>query len=328
MKRIVMHAAILGLLTFPHSGYAGNQATDAGDRKKAIAEIEKPGGKVELYAKLQEWPLVPPVARQAAPLPMPLPIPAAPRGVGEVDRKFLVQGQRSGWAPDGKKIVFGRSGNDNGIQIYDVAAKKATSFTAAGKDPAWAGKDGRWIAYVTGSGTAEAIWAAEVPEGKPIRVAAGSMPSWSANGKTLFFQAFDRNQLMSADVLGNGQFSPPRVRSAVPYRYPAVSPDGKRVAYKNGADLVIQQVDDAKLAKRFILPQGIGLLGGWSPDSREFGFGGWNGDDPMPCIILDIETGLARHVASRGLDHARLVAGWHQNHLRSPSRDGHGDTDD
>ena len=41
------------------------------------------------------------------------------------------------------------------------------------------------------------------------------------------------------------------------------------------------------------------MLGGWSPDSREFGFGGWNADDPMPCIILDVETGLARQVASR-----------------------------
>ena len=109
-----------------------------------------------------------------------------------------------------------------------------------------------------------------------------------------------KNQLMATEVTGSGQFSPPRLRSAVPYRYPAVSPDGKRVAYKSGGDLVIQQMDDGKVAKRFVLPQGNGLLGGWSPDSREFGFGGWNAGDPMPCIILDVETGLARRVASAG----------------------------
>ena len=39
-------------------------------------------------------------------------------------------------------------------------------------------------------------------------------------------------------------------------------------------------------------------MGGWSPDSREFGFGGFNAGDSMPCIILDVESGLARQVAS------------------------------
>jgi Tol biopolymer transport system component len=259
MKRTVMLVAIIGFQTFAPSGYAANPATEVGDQKKTISEVEKLAGRV------------------------------------------LAVGQRSSWSPDGKKIVFGRSGNDNGILIYDVATKKATPFTPTGKDPAWAGKDGRCIAYVTGSATAEAIWAAEVPDGKPFRVAAGCLPSWSADGKTLFFQAFDRNQMMAAEVTGNGQFSPPRSRSAVPYRYPAVSPDGKRVAYRSGGDLVIHQMDDGKIVRRFVLPQGFGILGGWSPDGREFGFGGFNADDPMPCIILDVETGLARQVASRAL---------------------------
>ena len=36
------------------------------------------------------------------------------------------------------------------------------------------------------------------------------------------------------------------------------------------------------------------MFGGWSPDSREFGFGGLQRRDAMPCVILDVETGLAR----------------------------------
>jgi len=114
------------------------------------------------------------------------------------------------------------------------------------------------------------------------------------DGKTLFFEDFDQNQLMSTEIKGIGQFSRPTVRSKVPYRWPVVSPDGKQVAYKSGTELVIQQIDDEKTAKRFVLPERSGMSGGWSADSREFGFGVWNPTFPQPCIILDVATGLAR----------------------------------
>jgi WD40 repeat protein len=306
-----MLVATIGFLTFARSGHAAGLATEVGDQKQGVFGPEKFPGGSKTETKPPVWPVSPDftpgmrvtsgTAAPARPAAAPVAIQAAPKGVSEADRKFVVRGQRSSWSPDGKKIVFGQSGSDDGILIYDVATKTATSFATTGKDPVWSGKDGRWIAYVAGSGATEAIWAAELPDGKPFRVSGGCLPSCAADGKTLFFQAYDKNQLMSLEVAGNAQFSPPRVRSAVPYRYPSVSPDGKRVAYKSGSDLVIQQVEDGKIAKRYVLPQGTGLLGGWSPDSRQFGFGGWNADDRMPCIILDVETGLARQVAAHGL---------------------------
>ena len=220
------------------------------------------------------------------------------RGITKAGRQVPTRGERSTWLPDGKRIAFGPDGENGGILTYDLATKRSTPLTMFGKDPAWQGKDGRWIAYVTGSGETEEVGVAEFSTGKCFRVAAGCLPSRAADGDTLFFQAFQRNQLMSTEITGNGQFSPPRVRAAIPYRYPAVSPDGKQVAYKSGGDLVVQQVDDGKIEKRFVLPQGNGILGGWSPDGREFGFGGFNVNDRMPGIILDVETGLARLVSA------------------------------
>ena len=215
--------------------------------------------------------------------------------------RFLGLGRRASWSPDGKRIAFAPRGRDEAILVYDLATEKTSEFSSDGRDPAWAGKEGRWIAYVRKSIPADAIWVAGVPAGIPFRVATGSMPTWLADGKTLFFEAFDKRQLMSTEIAGTGQFSQPSGRAMVPYQYPSVSPDGKKVAYRHGGDLVIQQIDGGEILRRYALPRGNGFLGGWSPDAKELGFGGFGDGDPMPCIILETETGLARQVGPGGL---------------------------
>ncbi len=215
--------------------------------------------------------------------------------------EILGPGQRSSWSPDGKKITFGRSGIGDGILIYDLATKKTTEFAAGGKDPAWAGKDGHWIAYVTGMGNGEAISVAEVPAGKTIRIGSGCLPWWSADGKTLFFQDFERKKLMSTEVAAGGSFSPPGVRFSPFSRYPAVSPDGMRVASISGDNLILQQINDGKVLHRFVLPSRDRYFGGWSRDGQEFGFGGRHDYDSMPCQIIDLKTAMARQVSSAGL---------------------------
>ncbi|MCY2990227.1 MAG: hypothetical protein NTY19_20480 [Planctomycetota bacterium] len=92
----------------------------------------------------------------------------------------------------------------------------------------------------------------------------------------------------------------------MPYPYSAVSSDGKRVAYKSDTELVIMESETGRLVKRFTLPRGTGFLGGWSPDCRQLGFGGWNADDLMPCLIMDVDTGQAAKVAPRCL----TLPGW------------------
>lgn len=121
MKRIVVLIAVSGSLAFASSGHAANQATELGDHKKALSELEKLGGSVAS----SKSPIRPAL--------MPVPPRSALSGVSSVQGSFLVRGQRPGWSPDGKKIVFGRSGNDNGILIYDVATKKTVPFATPEK---------------------------------------------------------------------------------------------------------------------------------------------------------------------------------------------------
>jgi len=53
--------------------------------------------------------------------------------------------------------------------------------------------------------------------------------------------------------------------------WPAVSPDGTRVAYKNDDGLVVVDCATSKEVLRLPLP-GSGLCG-WSPDGKQIGFG-------------------------------------------------------
>jgi len=73
------------------------------------------------------------------------------------------------------------------------------------------------------------------------------------------------------------------------------------VAYRRGPELVLMKTESGTVARRFRLPAGNGFLAGWSPDGKQLGFGGWNPDDSMPCVILSVDTGKAVQVAPRYL---------------------------
>jgi hypothetical protein len=134
----------------------------------------------------------------------------------------------------------------------------------------------------------EQVWLIE-PSGKNRRkVADGGYPSWSADGKTLFFHSRKTNRLMGLDPAASQPFATAKSLADVPWLYPAVSPDGKRVAYRFGSQLLIAELDSSKAVKRYGPLSGVGFLGGWSPDGKQLGFGGYGSD--LGLIILDCQT--------------------------------------
>ena len=151
---------------------------------------------------------------------------------------------------------------------------------------------------MTGDGVTEQVWVMEASGGNARKIADGGFPTWTVDGKQLLFSSRPQGNLLSVefdDALTT--FAPKQLRSSCGW-YPPISPDGSRVACKTGNDLVIAESDSGKTVKRFRLPSGNGFLGGWSPDGKQIGFGGWGMNDPAPCLIVDVDTGQAVQVAS------------------------------
>jgi hypothetical protein len=255
---------------------------------------------------------IPPAAPPAVNMPVyvaPLAVAPAPTQsyedvVAEVRKqggRFLAKGFRSSWSPDGRRLAFGkRAGNPPGaLAIVELEGGKITEIVDEGKDPAWSGKDGGLIAYVTGDAAEEQVWLIE-PSGKNRRkVADGGFSSLSADGKTLFFHSRRTNQLMAVDPTAAEPSAAAKPLAAVPFWYPAVSPDGKRVAYRLGSQLVIAELDPGKAVKRYGPLAGWGFVGGWSPDGKQLGLGGYGSDAGL--ILLDCQTERAVQFASRWL---------------------------
>ena len=244
--------------------------------------------------------LMPHKTRREAPL-----WPAARRhseASGWRKRAFLAMGQRSSWSPDSKKIVFGRSGVDNGILITTSPRINSGSSRPWERTRAWAGQDGRWIAYVTGSGPAEAIWAADASGGKPpFRVAAGCMPSWSSDGKTLFFAAFDQGQL---DVEPKSRQTASSRRQRCDVQYPIDGRMFRRTASAwhtiSAIRLSFSRSMTGKLSSDLRNPRATCLEAG-RPIAGSLDSACGIQSDPTPCFILDVEASLARRVEPRSL---------------------------
>jgi Tol biopolymer transport system component len=223
--------------------------------------------------------------------------------VKKLGGKFLIKGYKASWSPSGKRLVFGIPANYDGsegigLAVYDLKSRRATNLVKGGKDPAWSAGDDLLIAYVIGYVETEAIWVIDPTGEKPRKVADGGYPSWSADGKSLFYHAHTTGKLMAMPVGPERKFGEPQEVLDTPFYYPAISWDGKRVAVRDGQQAVILERGTGKRLHTFGLPPGRGFLAGWSPDGKRIVFGGYGFYDPVPCRMVDVESGRTVQVAA------------------------------
>ena len=92
----------------------------------------------------------------------------------------------------------------------------------------------------------------------------------------------------------------PKELMSMTWWYPAISADGKKVAYRSGSQILVADIESGKLLKTLQFPdRGRGFLGGWSADGKRIGFGGYGGSDAVGLWIVDVEI---RHRQATGFE--------------------------
>ena len=163
--------------------------------------------------------------------------------VGAQDARPLSAVRDAAWHPDGARIAIslldqiwtlGPDGRDPRV----FAAWPAGTPAPVERDPAWA-PDGRRLAFAADLGSGFDLYVAE-EGGAPRRltIAAGDdrHPSWTPDGRLVFaHRVREQWGLMTINVDGSALGVLPPVDvvidTSADEQYPAVSPDGTRVAY-------------------------------------------------------------------------------------------------
>jgi len=226
--------------------------------------------------------------------PLGPPEPGQTEARAEIERlgaRFLVQGCTASWAPDGKRLVFC---DGAGLKLLDLKTRKVHSLTEPGENPVWSPGEGQYIAFCRGVGTDQAIWLLSLAGGEPRQLAKGGGAGWFADGKRLFFHSPERSTLKS--IRADQPDAQPTDVVSVASSYPALSPDGRQVAYWSGNQLLVDGQTGETILK-WPMAEGAGACPQWSPDGRQLGFAGQGVDGVQGLWILEVNSQQAVRVA-------------------------------
>lgn len=215
---------------------------------------------------------------------------------GQGLKRLVRSGWKASWSPDAAKLVFGKPRGE-GLQILDLRTGEITDLTDSGKDAAWS-PDGQWIAYVKeptyNDYMNEEVWLVKPDGEQPRKLADGGFPSWSTDGKTVFFHS--RRQAKILTIRPDDPNSEPDVYFDRPQSwYPAISPDGRRIAFGGPNGLVVVERKTGETTFRMATPGARGLLAAWSPDGKQLAFGSFAGR--FGLWVLDLKTNKTVQVA-------------------------------
>jgi Tol biopolymer transport system component/DNA-binding winged helix-turn-helix (wHTH) protein len=246
--------------------------------------------------------------------PTPAPVPLYPFGGIQDDPSF---------SPDGEQIAFAwrppRSDNDDiyVLRLGDLEATRLTNHPGLDKSPAWS-PDGRQIAFIRRQGSAGEVLLVSPAGGPEQKVVAteGTSVAWSPDSQTLVFIDRAAGQdghsifLVPADGGSKRQLTFPAAESSHGDSSPAISPDGRTLAFVRHltydvADIFVQRLDSVEPRRlTFDKRQIRGLA--WMPGGQELVFASnRNGRHELWRVKV---RGTAQPTAVEGISESRSPA--------------------
>jgi serine/threonine protein kinase/Tol biopolymer transport system component len=157
--------------------------------------------------------------------------------------------------------------------------------------------DGKFFAFVSDRGGAPNIWVRQVSGGEPLQVTHDAAPKfdllYASDGESIYYStAGAQRAIWRVGVLGG---TPRKIMEGV--RYPALSPDGKRLAMvRAGETLEIANADGTE-GHRIVSVRNL-QYPQWSPDSRWIAYTAGSLFDTYQLHLVDPEGQHPRRLTS------------------------------
>jgi eukaryotic-like serine/threonine-protein kinase len=208
-------------------------------------------------------------------------------------KKLVDAFERWSWSPDGKQIAYagGYPSLKTNLWILDMQTNRSREFLKDAHDPAWSPGDGHWIAFErrpNEDANAAQIWLVPSVGGEPKKLCAGTFPIWSADGKALYFYSHEKQKLLT--IKPDEPSAKPTEFADVNWPYPAISPDGNRMAFFGDGNLTVIDRKTDKIVLTLPLAGWQGLIASWSPDGKKVAYGGYGITNSDGLWIYDFET--------------------------------------
>jgi WD40-like Beta Propeller Repeat len=183
-------------------------------------------------------------------------------GAGQPQPLILSKNLQLPWsfAPDGKRLAYGETNPGTGVRdVWTVPVETGGAGLRAGKpelllqtkfdqtEPSFS-PDGRWLAYSSNESGSYQVYVRAFPDNGSrwqISNSGGMLPTWSRNGRDLFFRTEDSRMILVASYTVKGDVfvaDKPRVWLETPLAGGGINqnydlaPDGKRIAALMAAD--------------------------------------------------------------------------------------------
>jgi Tol biopolymer transport system component len=218
----------------------------------------------------------------------------------------------SAWSPDGGRIAF-VSDRDGNWEIYvmdaDGTGQRRLTNTPVDEGAPAVSPDGKKIAYLVDPFGDPTIWVMNTDGSGSRRLAGASWPSWSANGKRIYYTVYSstgEGRLYVMDADGSDKHALPgaspidRLSGNADGEEPAVSPDGKSIAFaatagKDNEEIHSVRTDGSGRTRLTDIPGNDHWPPTWSPDGTRIAFTSEGTENDSEIYVMNSDgSGLTR----------------------------------